>query len=263
MNPIVKKQLTKVLDIMSNLGLNVRKIISYRYLFRFIRERNRFIRLGGKGTSLYPILDNYYESAGSCKGHYFHQDLLVATFINKDNPDKHIDVGSRIDGFVAHVASFREIEIIDVRNLTDIPEHNIKFKQADLIDLDKKFFNLSDSLSCLHAIEHFGLGRYNDKLDPDGHIKGFVNLCKMLKPNGLLYISFPIGQPRVYFNAHRVFSPQEILFWIEENDLDISLIRYDFVDDNGDLNLNLDIKDTPELEFGCGIYTLRKKGGQN
>ena len=30
-------------------------------------------------------------------------------------PEKHVDVGSRVDGFVAHVASFREIEVFDVR----------------------------------------------------------------------------------------------------------------------------------------------------
>jgi len=79
-----------------------------------------------------------------------------------------------------------------------------------------------------------------------------------LKPNGLLYISFPIGHPQVCFNAHRIFIHDEILSWIENNEINMSLVRYDFVDDNGDLNLNQNIKDTPELEFGCGIYTLRK-----
>ena len=243
---------------MENFGLNLRKIFSYRFLFRFIRERSRFVNLGGDIKKTYPILDNYIESAGSNKGHYFHQDLLVAMFINRNNPNRHIDVGSRIDGFVAHVASFREIEIIDVRDLPSFSHYNIKFTKADLTELDDNILNSCDSLSCLHAIEHFGLGRYNDKIDPDGHIKGFINLCRMLKVDGVLYISFPIGSSGVYFNAHRIFAPDEILSWIEENDLNISLIRYDYVDDDGDINLNKDIKDTKQLKFGCGIYTLKK-----
>jgi hypothetical protein len=31
-----------------------------------------------------------------------------------------------------------------------------------------------DSLSCLHALEHFGLGRYGDPIDPRGHEKGIT-----------------------------------------------------------------------------------------
>ena len=67
-------------------------------------------------------------------------------------------------------------------------------------------------LSCLHAIEHFGLGRYNDPIDVDGHIKGITNLVKLVSTGGYLYISFPIGQnDEIYFNAHRVFRADTIL----------------------------------------------------
>jgi hypothetical protein len=72
-----------------------------------------FKNAGGKVTRKYMILKDYNEQAGSASGHYFHQDLLVASFIQKSSPERHIDVGSRIDGFVAHVASFRKIEILE------------------------------------------------------------------------------------------------------------------------------------------------------
>jgi len=106
----------------------------------------------------YPCLSDRFDNAGTAKGHYFHQDLLVARRIYKNNPSLHIDIGSRIDGFVAHVASFRNIEIIDVRSMTySIP--NVIFLQADLMeDLDSKLEGRCDSLSCLHALEHFGNG---------------------------------------------------------------------------------------------------------
>ena len=139
--------------------------------------------------------------------------MLVASYIYKANPITHIDIGSRIDGFVAHVASFRKIEIIDIRDLSDIGHENIFFKKIDIMD-SNNHLQVTDSLSCLHAIEHFGLGRYGDKLDPNGHIKGFNNILKMIKTGGTLYISFPVSKDNeINFNSQRVFKPTEIFNW--------------------------------------------------
>ena len=77
----------------------------------------------------YPCLGDRFSDSGSAKGHYFHQDLLVASRIHLNNPSVHVDVGSRIDGFIAHVASFRPIEVLDIRPLSsEIP--NVKFEHA-------------------------------------------------------------------------------------------------------------------------------------
>jgi hypothetical protein len=74
-----------------------------------------------------------------------------------------------------------------------------------------------DSLSCLHAIEHFGLGRYGDPIDPTGHERGIANMALLLKPGGTFYLSTPIGQERVEFNANRVFDPHTIIKLMEKN----------------------------------------------
>jgi hypothetical protein len=66
-------------------------------------------------TRLYPCYEDKSDTAGSLPLHYFFQDLYVAQRIFLNNPAKHIDIGSRIDGFVAQVAAFREIEILDIR----------------------------------------------------------------------------------------------------------------------------------------------------
>jgi|TARA_B110000444_G_C18661041_1_gene510790 SAM-dependent methyltransferase len=230
-----------------------------RYYPKYLSQKFKFKKLGGNITHNYMILDDYKASAGSASGHYFHQDLLVASFIKKDNPIKHIDIGSRIDGFVAHVASFREIDVMDIRNL-EISEHkNINFIQKDMMDKNSLEENITDSISCLHAIEHFGLGRYGDKIDINGHINGFNNIIKMLKSGGKLYISFPIGKRNeIHFNAHRVFHHNDIFNWNESLD-NIILERFDFVDDRGKLNLNKNLNtDCKEIKFGCGIYTFQK-----
>ena len=230
-----------------------------KYYPKYLSQKFKFKKLGGNITHNYMILDDYNASAGSASGHYFHQDLLVASFIKKNNPIKHIDIGSRIDGFVAHVASFREIDVMDIRNL-EISEHkNINFIQKDMMDKNSLEENITDSISCLHAIEHFGLGRYGDKIDINGHINGFNNIIKMLKSGGKLYISIPIGKRNeTHFNAHRVFHHNDIFNWNESLD-NIILERFDFVDDGGKLNLNKNLNtDCKEINFGCGIYTFQK-----
>jgi hypothetical protein len=236
-------------------GIDLRLALSLRYLPRYWSELRRFRKAGGLVDRLYPVLSDYRAQAGSGSGHYFHQDLLVARFIYERAPRRHIDVGSRIDGFVAHVAAFRMIEVIDIRPLRSPVEHRIHFLQGNLMELDESWLHSCDSLSCLHAIEHFGLGRYGDPLAPEGHLRGFNNLARMLEPGGILYLGVPIGARAVHFNAHRVFDPTEILQWAPAV---FELVRFDYVDDAGNLVTDARIEDVLPLEYGCGIYTLRR-----
>ena len=228
-----------------------------RHIAEFVRDVREFIRRGGTIDRLYPILKDKFTAAGISKRDYFHQDLLVASLVFRANPRRHIDVGSRVDGFVAHVASFREIEVLDIRPLDDIGHEQVKFVQADLMDQQsvERSGLRADSVSCLHAIEHFGLGRYGDPLDPDGHLRGFESLGLVLEPGGTLYISMPTGVPCVSFNAERVFAVGDVLRWSD----DYSLVRFDFVDDSGRLHTEARLEAAAGLKRGVGIYTLRKK----
>jgi len=224
---------------------------------RFQRDEKEWRRLGGEIHKLYPVLTDFDDAAGNNSGHYLHQDLLVASMIHNDAPERHIDVGSRIDGFVAHVASFREIEVLDIRPLEKSVHENIHFLQMDLTSDTKE--GITDSLSCLHAVEHFGLGRYSDPISVDGHINGITNMISMLKTGGTFYISFPIGKKnQVQFNAHRIFDPHMILN-IPEVREQLELVRFDFVDDEGELHLDKNVDDAVgRFNFGCGIYSFRK-----
>lgn len=240
-------------------GIDATRLASLRFLPRYLAELSRFRRAGGRADVIYPVLADYREQAGTGRGHYFHQDLLVARFIFERNPRRHVDIGSRIDGFVAHVAAFRSIEVIDIRPLASPAEHRIVFRRGNMMELDASWVRSCDSLSCLHAIEHFGLGRYGDPIDPAGHLRGFRNLAAMLEPGGTLYLGMPIGRPAVHFNAHRVFAPTEALGWLQGA---FELLRFDYVDDAGDLQLDARPEEVPPLEYGCGIYTLRRAGAE-
>lgn len=261
--PALRRKATSAVKPLATLLLSIatdpRRITALRSYPNYRAQYKKFRKLGGTITHRFPILTDYEAEAGSASGHYFHQDLLVASFIHDKNPIRHIDIGSRIDGFVAHVASFRKIEVMDIRALDNIGHPNISFFKANLMDEGCSQSAMTDSVSCLHAIEHFGLGRYGDPLDPNGHIQGFNNVIRMLKPGGTLYISFPIGRANeVHFNAHRVFHPRDVFGWaVDQNS--IKLKRFDFVDDRGSLHRDVDVRAVEvEVSFGCGIYTFER-----
>lgn len=208
----------------------------------------------------YPCLEDRFAPSGLAEGHYFHQDLLVASRIFTAQPQRHIDVASRIDGFVAHVASFRRIFVVDIRPLTS-NIRNVEFVQADLMGkIPIDLIGSCDSLSCLHALEHFGLGRYGDPVRWDGHRVGFENMLTMLKSGGKFYFSVPIGPQRIEFNAHRVFSLDYLLELFSGR---LQLDNFSFVDDLGDLHENVilnqsNIDTNCGCSYGCGIFELTK-----
>jgi SAM-dependent methyltransferase len=171
---------------------------SIRGLGPFFRNYRAIHRQAAKSRgefpfrNLSPCLDDRFKAGGVASGHYFHQDLHVAQLIFRNQPRRHVDVGSRVDGFVAHVASFRPIEVLDIRPMrSTIP--NIISRQADVMAEPFPLETCCDSLSCLHALEHFGLGRYGDPVDYYGYQRGWRNLHRMLEPGGKLYFSVPIG----------------------------------------------------------------------
>lgn len=212
-----------------------------------------------KFGSIHPILTDRNHEGGVMKGHYFHQDLYVAKLINITKPEKHLDIGSRVDGFVAHVASYREIELIDIRNIKSKVK-NIVFRQLDLMMLPPDLINYCDSISSLNAIEHFGLGRYGDPIDYFGHLKAIDNITKILKSGGRFYFSVPIGPQRIEFNAHRVFSVKYLLSILCPN---FKIHSFSYVNDEGDLLEDVELSEKNVnsnfgCDFGCGIFTLIK-----
>jgi SAM-dependent methyltransferase len=210
-------------------------------------------------TSSYPCLGDRFLNSGNAKGHYFHQDLLIAKKIYQNKPKLHVDIGSRVDGFVAHVAAFRKIEVFDIRPLS-IKISNISFRQVDLMDSNVELLEYCDSLSTLHAIEHFGLGRYGDPINYDGYLLGLNNLYKILKKGGKLYLSVPIGPQRIEFDAHRIFS---ICYLLELFQDKYHIDSFSYVDDAGDLHEDVQVNSKDKQDnfnciYGCGIFEMTK-----
>lgn len=262
---MVKKILRNIYLILYILGFNPLQTFNFfRGISFYIKDFFKLRKQKGSNTEFkfdfpYPILGEKFTEAGVMSGHYFYQDLLVAQKIFKNNPQKHVDIGSRIDGFVSNVASFREIEVLDIRPQKGRAK-NIIFKQADLIELPRGMVDYCDSLSSLHAIEHFGLGRYGDPVDYNGHKKGLDNMYKILKSGGKFYFSTPIGPQRIVFNANRVFEMQYLLDLFEGK---FKVDSFSYVNDEDELFTDVDldpmkIENNFGCEYGCGIFELAK-----
>lgn len=180
------------------------------------REAFRFEK-----NSEYKILGEWEKEAGTL-GPYFWQDLWAAQHVYRNNPERHYDIGSSISGFIGHLTSFRGtnrgVFLIDVRPLkTKIP--GVEFVQGDAKRLENIKDNSVESLSSLCALEHFGLGRYGDEIDPEGCFKALREMQRILRPGGVLYLSVPVGREHVEFNAHRIFYPKTIINELKEMEL--------------------------------------------
>lgn len=157
-----------------------------------------------------PIINDKFDYAGNISN-YFWQDLWAARLVYNDMPDVHYDIGSRLDGFISHLlVSKIPVKIIDIRpfpteieGLTTIVDDATSLRQFE--------DNSISSLSALCSLEHFGLGRYGDPIDPEACFKCFEQIQRKMKSKGNLYISLPIGRERVEFNAHRIFYARTIV----------------------------------------------------
>jgi hypothetical protein len=202
---------------------------------------------------LFPILLDRDESAGVAEGHYFHQDIWAAKKIFKRAPGRHIDIGSRVDGFVAHLLVFMPVTIIDIRQLeSNIP--GLSFIRDNATQLSQLPSNSVESLSSLHAAEHFGLGRYSDPVDPTACFKFMDALQRVLAPGGNLYFSVPVGRERVCFNAHRVFAPGTIIGSFPQ----LQLVSFSYVGDDGCLYENAEVAAAGRCDYGCGLFEFIK-----
>lgn len=217
-----------------------------------IDQIGRAARLTGALTYL-PVLADRFEEAGVASDQYFRQDLHVAGLVRDAAPERHVDVGSRVDGFVAHLLVFRSVEVVDIRPLSSDVD-GLTFVQADATTMSGFADASVESLSSLHAIEHFGLGRYGDLIDIDAPSKVTEAFARILAPDGRLYLSAPVGRRRVEFNAHRVFDPMDLPRMLSGLDL----VRFDGMGDDGVFLTDADPANLRDEGYGLGIYTFAK-----
>jgi SAM-dependent methyltransferase len=236
------------------LWLNLTRAPSFVMQLAQYQRLNTEPRFRAKFRYLWPILNESGKEAGIQDWVYFHQDLWAARKIYCRHPARHVDVGSRVDGFISQLLVFIPVCLVDIRPLTG-EVTGLSVIRDDATELRTFETGSIESLSSLHAAEHFGLGRYSDPIDPGAWRRFMKSLQRVLAPNGRLYFSVPVGRQRVEFNAHRIFDIQTILDTFDALDL----VSFSFVARNGRLHENVAPEQARGIEAGCGLFEFTKQ----
>ena len=219
---------------------------------RFVADLRRYRALGGEAprSELYPQLHDRLPASAFDK-HYFYQDIWAARHVARFAPERHVDVGSRVD-LVGFLTAVTHVTFVDIRPL---PAELEDFESIAGSVLAMPFEDASvRSLSCLHVAEHIGLGRYGDELDPQGTRKAAAELARVLAPGGQLLFSGPVGRPRTCFNAHRIHAPQDVV----EMFADLTLSEFGGIDDDGRYAVPRALEDLAGADYACGLFRFTR-----
>lgn len=224
---------------------------------RFWRGLIRYSRMAGAEPvhlkDLWPCLGEWTATTRMDPG-YLYQAPWAGRRILASGVREHVDVGSQIH-FVTMLSCSLPVTFLDIRPLI-ATIRGLESRAGSVLKMPYPDGSVL-SLSCLHVIEHVGLGRYGDPFDPAGSEKAARELARVLAPGGNLYISIPMGRRRVRFNAHRIHDSRQVLGWFAGLDL----IEFCGVDDAGQYNEGLAPDALDLCREGCGFLHLRKPAG--
>ena len=210
---------------------------------------NRFVcRWGDR----WPCLSDATGKTGF-DAHYIYHPAWAMRCIVAVNPEKHVDISSKLD-FITLLSAVLPVDFYDYRP-ADISLSGLKCRHADLTALHFED-NSIESLSCMHVIEHIGLERYGDSFDPEGDLKAIRELIRVLAPNGHLYFVVPLGEEaRIQYNAHRIYTYEQILHYFRS----LSLEDFAFVTDDARFIDNAAASVVVGSKYGCGCFHFAKK----
>ena len=184
--------------------------------------------------------------------HYLYHTAWAVRAIARKAPAKHVDISSSLY-FSATLSAMVLTEFYDFRT-TVVDLDNLKCGQADLTSLFFEDGSL-ESLSCMHTIEHVGLGRYGDPIDVNGDLKAAQELGRVVAPGGILLMVVPVGTQRIVFNSHRIYARANLLAMFPDFDpVEIALVR-----DDRRFVVNPPNEEFDAQEYGCGCFLLKKR----
>lgn len=242
--------------------IKILKLNPFRALYDYYSDLNAYNKCNSdlfpaSFRESYPQLYDRYDNSGNLPKHYFYQDLWAARKVYSFQVDQHFDIGSRVDGFISHCLVFTQVTMIDIRPLN----HNVEklnFIQTNATNMLEIKDNSINSLSTLHAVEHFGLGRYGDPIDDKGYLKAMNELKRVLSYGGNLLFSVPVGRQRLMFNAHRIFDPRYIIEVFLSGTNSLQLVEFSVIDDRDLYIENANPEKYVSSDYSCGLFHFRK-----
>ncbi len=187
--------------------------------------------------------------------HYVYHTAWAARKVKEIGAKEHVDISSSLY-FSSIVSAFVPVRFYDFRP-AKLNLSNLTSLSANLLHLPFEE-NSVESLSCMHTVEHVGLGRYGDTLDPDGDIKAARELSHVLKKGGSLLFVVPVGKQRVAFNAHRIYAYQTVIDLFPE----LTLKEFSLIPDDAltvGMMYGAKVEDVVSQNYGCGCFWFVKE----
>jgi hypothetical protein len=181
--------------------------------------------------------------------HYIYHLAWATRILAQTKPNFHADISSSLH-FCTLVSAFIPVKFYDYRPV-DFHLSGLTTEAADLMALPFADSSLQ-SLSCMHVVEHIGLGRYGDPLDAVGDLKAISELKRVLAVGGYLLFVVPVGQPRIMFNAHRIYSYEQIVSYFGDLELKEFALIPDDPEDGLIVNASKEMADAQY--YGCGCF---------
>ena len=186
--------------------------------------------------------------------HYVFHTAWAARLLSENLPEYHVDISSSLY-FCTIVSAFLPVRFYDYRP-ADLNLSGLTSQSADLLALPFDDATVP-SLSCMHVVEHVGLGRYGDEIDPDGDLQAISELKRVLSLGGSLLFVVPVGKPVIKFNAHRIYSYEQIVCSFSGLTLEeFSLIPDGASSDGLIRNATKEMSDSQK--YGCGCFHFKK-----
>ncbi len=199
----------------------------------------------------YPCLDDNTSNT-NFDAHYIYHPAWAARILRDLKPNKHIDISSTLH-FCSILSAFIPVEFYDYRP-ANLKLDNLYTGKADLTNLHFAD-NSIESLSCMHTVEHIGLGRYGDPIDPEGDLKAINELRRVCAIGGSLLFVVPVGKPKIQFNAHRIYDPQMIIHYFDG----FKLQNFSLIKDDASFINSASFEIAQNQGYGCGCFWFVKK----
>jgi hypothetical protein len=204
---------------------------------------------------LAPMLSEDTTSTGFDR-HYLYHGAWALRALKRIQPSLHYDFSSSLF-FAAAASAWFPVHFCDLRP-ADIHLDGLSTAKEDLLRLSLAD-NSVDSASCMHVVEHVGLGRYGDEINYDGDLKAVAELKRITRPGGNILFVVPVGKTAtILFNAHRIYTWKSVLEMFGE---DFDLVEGALIPEQNSLGL-VYYPDESLLEmqgFACGCFWFCKK----
>lgn len=154
------------------------------------QEINHYLeKAGARENYYYEVTDTYlYAALDQFKDQIAHKNVAV--------------IGTVIPWYESILLSYSAYPTTIEYNKIISEDPRIEVMTVEEYKANPKTFDVLLSIS---SIEHDGLGRYGDPINPLGDLETMEKFKKMLPKGGLLFLSVPVGQDCLVWNLHRIY----------------------------------------------------------